>query len=83
MTTLNTDAIPTTREIVINNERVTVPAGVNFLDWLRQVTRERGITTANYYVNCRELNSFTEVSDEFNAGQILEVKTYCKPGLAF
>jgi len=63
---------------MINGERV--DAGDDALATLRAETARRGISTFAAFVNGRELNSLSEISNQIDEGSVVEVRTYAKPG---
>ncbi len=76
------EAVETAGELRVNGERVALSADDNVLDVLKRETARRGITTFAAYVNGRELNSLDEIAEAIDDGNVVEVRTYAKPGAA-
>ena len=85
--TFNTDELTSEderpRTIIINGDKVEVPADCeDFLAFLKAETKRRGIVTFAAFQDGTELTSMEDLTDAFEEGQTIEVRTYSKPGLS-
>lgn len=72
----------TPRTVIINGDKVEVPTDCeDFLAFLKAETKRRGIVTFAAFQDGTELTSMEELTDAFEEGQTIEVRTYSKPGL--
>lgn len=75
-----TAATETRGELRVNGDLIPLSGDDDVLEVLKRETARRGITTFAAFANGRELNSLEEISSTIDDGEVVEVRTYAKPG---